>query len=145
MDPGTIITILQASNSVLGIIGKLYSAFYGHETSRSNLEELESRLLTLNRALQSSRKRGDAWTLAPDVSVPPTHLLKTIEECGSFLAEYEHAAGKAEAAKAKYGFKAKYQKVKLVLDADKLERLHRKLDRHVGDLLLHITASRDTG
>ncbi|KAK3939231.1 hypothetical protein QBC46DRAFT_388504 [Diplogelasinospora grovesii] len=127
MDPGTILAILGACSATLTVLGKLKDAFTGDETSRAKLSELEARLITLNHVLE--RTSSGIPSFLANHPTAPDELRRTIESCNALFREYEHVA------RPNAGAKGVYQRGKLaVLDGDKLDRLHERLNRHVLDL-----------
>ncbi|KAH8899954.1 hypothetical protein GQ53DRAFT_801503 [Thozetella sp. PMI_491] len=128
MDPGTIIAIVQATRTGLGILIRLKDAFRGDATSKRKLEALGSRLSIISSTLD---RTADIPDLLDSHPFALDELRRTIDDCNKLLGEYEHAVSDARHAK------ANIQRVRLALfDEDKLKELHDRLDRHVGDLSL---------
>ncbi len=123
MDPGTIIDI---SCRTLAVLWRLKEAFHGDETSRHKLEELEGRLTNLNHVLS---RTADIPSLLESHPTALDELKRTITACNDLLKSYEHAISSNS------NTKANFQRAKLaLLDDEKLDRLHDRLNRHVLDL-----------
>jgi hypothetical protein len=119
MDPGAIIDIVDRS---LKLVLTLKDAFYGDDTSRSQLLELESRLQTIDHIL---RRSAQISYLAHDSAA----LKETVELCYKLLREYSEAIKKGNSSR------ANFQRAKLaLLDGDRLAHLHERLTRHIVDL-----------
>ena len=126
MDPGTIISIIEISRKTLVVLFRLKEAFRGDETSRHKLEELEARLTNLNHVLS---RTADIPSLLESHPTALDELRRTITACSDLLKSYEHALSSSSNAK------ANFQRAKLaLLDDEKLDRLHDRLNRHVLDL-----------
>lgn len=126
MDPGTILAIIEISRKTLGVLFRLKDALHGDETSRHKLEELEGRLTNLNHVLS---RTADTPSLLEGHPTALDELRRTIVACNDLLKSYEHALSSSSNAK------ANFQRAKLaLLDDEKLDRLHNRLNRHVLDL-----------
>ncbi|KAI2602303.1 hypothetical protein GGR54DRAFT_624740 [Hypoxylon sp. NC1633] len=130
MDPGTIISIVQVSSSILNFGLKVVHEFVGNDKIRDKLADLNRRLQTFHHLV------AEIVDKTPDASpsrleYPGTgNVIKTLNDCKEFLKQYERTLSTNRT------LGQTTQRAWLVAgpDSSRLDDFHSRIDRHYMEL-----------
>lgn len=127
MDPGTIVSIVELSTSVLKLGYKVHLEFFGHETSVGKLQHFNGRLQLINDALEDiveDSKTGATHSTESFKGIP--QLQATLQEGKDFLSRFDKTLGG----------RSKTQRIQFItgVGEKELDNLNAKVDRHYQEL-----------
>ncbi|KAI1084871.1 hypothetical protein F5B20DRAFT_591904 [Whalleya microplaca] len=131
MDPGTIVSIVQLSASVLKLGSKISHEFFGNDRIPEKLRLLNTRLQLFNGFLEEILRESAASGTPSRFDYPGTEsIIKTLTDCKKFLDHYETTLS----AKSRFGGAA--QRIWLLTgpDSSRLEDFHKRIDQHYTEL-----------
>ncbi|KAI4858914.1 hypothetical protein F4820DRAFT_194345 [Hypoxylon rubiginosum] len=129
MEPGTILSIVQLSGSILSLGSKVAKEFLGNDKVRDKLTDLNVRVRTFYEFVDDIiQKTPDA---SSQLEYPgASSIIKTLNECKRFLEQYDRTLSPGRS------FGGATQRAWLVVgpDGSKLEDFNSKIDRHYLEL-----------
>ncbi|KAI1381219.1 hypothetical protein F4677DRAFT_119527 [Hypoxylon crocopeplum] len=129
MDPGTVISIVQLSASILTLGSKVSHEFWGNDKVRDKLADLNRRLQTFHEFV---KEIVDRTPDAPSKLVYPGagSVNKTLIECKEFLKQYERTLSSSRS----LGGATQRAWLAAGPDSSRLEDFHSRIDRHYMEL-----------
>ncbi|XXG97872.1 hypothetical protein Hte_004186 [Hypoxylon texense] len=129
MEPGTILSIVQLSGSMLSLGSKVAKEFLGNDKVRDKLRDLNVRLRTFYEFVDDIIQKTP--TASSQLEYPgASSIIKTLNECKRFLEQYDRTLSTSRS------LGGATQRAWLVVgpDGSKLEDFNNKIDRHYLEL-----------
>ncbi|TGJ79903.1 hypothetical protein E0Z10_g8857 [Xylaria hypoxylon] len=131
LDPGTVLSVIQLSGTVLKLGRDIAFEFVGPEGAPKKLKHLNSRLQTLNTLLEEILEQPGSPEKLSTTKVPGSvSIEKTLKECKTFLEHYKSLLAENPSRS------ATAQRVLLTVgpDASRIDEFHKKIDQHYTEI-----------
>ncbi|KAI5864027.1 hypothetical protein GGS23DRAFT_562642 [Durotheca rogersii] len=131
MEPGTILSIIQLSGSLVDLVSKISLEFFGKEKIPNKLQDLNERAQRIHDYVDTIDRESRVSHTSSRLTLKGTDAtIKTLRECNEFLKQYERALLNSRT------LGGARQRVLLVAgpDSSRLEEFHKRIDRHWGEL-----------